>query len=236
MAVTYQAAGPLAALGTGASTLNVTLPTCLENDILIAVVWSHEAPDTIAPPAGWTEIREDDRGTAQHGALYWKRAITADSGDSQTWSRTGVAVVGFYGQAAAFRGGKLTGSAIDSDTASFSGNGTASDNIDYASLDPAAACHIVAIGLYRNDLTTAGAMTGTNPTFTLRIDNETATGEDASVFFYSGDSDGAATGARSHPTTSTTDAGSIGYLLGILAAPTGNVPGALHHLKMQGIA
>ena len=119
----------------------------------------------------------------------------------------------------AWRGCITTATPIDATAPTTSANAS-SDTVTYATFDPTqTTAWVVAIGFYNEDLTTAGAISGTNPTFVNNWDLESATGTDASIFGYSGSSDGGPTFGRSHSTTSMADAISVMMRLLVIGNP-----------------
>lgn len=220
MAVQHQATGSAVANATTA-TLTLVAPACAADDILIAHIVGKDNLDFTPPDGTWTPIVEANNTTAQRVSLFWKRAT--GSGGSFNFVKSSDNNILCFGVISAWRGCITTGSPIDATAPSESPNASA-DPVAYAAFNPAAACHVVAMGAYNNDLTTAGSISGTNPTFANVYDVETGTGTDASLFCYSGDSDGADTGARSHATTSSADAISFGVMFGLVAAPEGQSP------------
>ena len=227
MVVTFFAAGNLATNAT-TTTLNVVMPASLATgDILIIAVLAkdnqvHTFPSSeVDGISAWTKFVQFNNTTAQRMTLAWARVTNGANASGNTVAVTKPTDnnVLFCGVASAWRGCVASGDPTTSaGTPTTSANGT-SDTVTYATFDPSIACHVVAVGVYNLDATTAGSISGTDPTFVNRWDRETAAGSNGSIFGYSGDSTGAATGARSHSTTSTTDAISIGCLLGLEAAP-----------------
>ncbi|MDO8291699.1 MAG: hypothetical protein Q7T29_02335 [Gallionella sp.] len=72
---TWQASSAIAA-STGAD-VTVTLPAHAANDILLLQVVVRDVNDTIAWPAGWTQIATVDRGATARYWWAWKRAASA---------------------------------------------------------------------------------------------------------------------------------------------------------------
>jgi hypothetical protein len=106
--------------------------------------------------------------------------------------------------------------AVDATTPSESANAS-SDDVTYATFTPTSeAVLIVLSGTYADDQTTAGSVSGSNPTLTNRVDVETNAGTDGSIFVYEGADFGkTATGSRTHATTSTNNAVNNGIVLGL---------------------
>src|SRR3990167_1004684 len=217
MAIAFRVAGALAANAT-TTTLNIVAPSGLvTDDILIAAVLNKDNQVVTFPSSeidgisAWTKFVESNNGTAQRVTTAWARVTNGANASGNTVAVTKPTDNNtlFCGVGTAWRGGVVSGDpTTDAGTPTTSANGS-SDTVTYADFDPAIACHVVAVGVYNLDATTAGSISGTDPTFVNRWDRETAAGSNGSIFGYSGDSTGAATGARSHSTTSTTDAISI---------------------------
>jgi len=217
MAVSYVTVGSIAVNATDAF-VDLVAPACVANDILIAVLLGKNNIDH-GPPAsgGWTEIgTQANNTTAMTSSHWWKRAVLADSGATFRFTKASDDNIYFGGAISAWRGCLATATPIDGGTPTTSNN-AASDTVTYASFDPTSTdCTVVASGIYVDDSTTAGSISGTNPTFTNRYDLESTTDSDCSLFCFSGTSDGTATGARSHSTTSMTDSINQGWLFALL--------------------
>lgn len=231
MAVAFRT-GSVSALAANATTVTLVVTnsaSIVAGDIIICVVLNKDN-QTVTFPANWTKFVESNNTTAQRITIAWKLAESGDIGTSFNITKPTDNNTLFCAVTLSFSG--CNGSApIDATTPSIQPTATASDTVSYATFDPTeTAAYVVAAGVYNNDLTTAGAISGTNPTFTNHVDLETATGTDGSIFVYSGSSDGAATGARSHSTTSTTDDINIGVLFGLVEAPSFVSGGTLNML------
>lgn len=232
MAVAFQAVGALAAVTAPTFPLTVVAPVLAVDDIMIAVLFDRniDSPPSngfnpITPPVGWTLFAEGENPSGPTFTIFWKRAVGGDSEASFIFTRT-IAADLFCGVISAWRGCVTTGSPIDATAPSTSLNAI-SDSVSYASFDPTETnAFVVAVGMYNQDGTTAGAIAGTDPTFTNQWDLETAVGSDGSIFGYSGASSGVATGARSNTTSSPIDAVSWGCLFGLVAASEG-IPNSL---------
>lgn len=224
MAVTFRAAGALATNAV-TTTLNVVAPAGLvANDILVVAVLGKDNLVITFPGAqngisAWTKFVEVNNTTAQRLTLGWARVTDGGlaSGSTIAVTKPTDNNLLFCGVCSAWIGAITTGNpTTGAGTPTTSANASA-DAVTYATFDPLIASHVVAVGVYNDDATTAGAISGTDPTFTNRWDLETLVGTDGSIFGYSGDSTGAATGARSHSTTSGVDAINIGCLFGLEA-------------------
>lgn len=217
MGVAFQAVGSLAQ--SGAATVTITAPTLVADDIMIAQVMETAGTHAITSiPAGWTNFHEVSISAGVcRGTLCWKRAVLADSGATFDFTAGGASQMS--GVISAWRGCVTGVTPLDATAESVSTNAV-SDSITYADYNPTESnAFVVAIGFYDQNNTTAGAISGTNPTFVNNYDLESATFS-ISFFCYSGASTGAATGARSHTTSSTTDAVNQGVMFGFVAAPT----------------
>lgn len=227
MVVSFDQVGALAANAT-TTTLALVAPANLDtNDILIGVVLNKDNQVDTFPTSesdgigAWTKIVELNNTTAQRITVAWARVTNGANASGNTVAVTKPTDnnVLFCGCISSWKGCLVTATPIDASTPTTSAN-TSSDTVTYATFDPTeTTAFVLAIGVYNEDQTTGGSITGTDPTFSKNVDLESGTGTDGSVFIYSGSSTGAATGARSHSTTSTNDAISIGCLLGLIAAP-----------------
>jgi hypothetical protein len=231
MAVTYVNRGSLVA---NAATTSISLdaPACNVDDVHVAIIYG-KSDQVISPPDGtWTNFVEFVGGSTRL-TLSWKRATA--SGGSFAFTKPTDDNILFCGVITTWRGCTTSATPIDATTPSTSSNAS-SDTVSYADFNPTETTgHCVAVGAYAEDATTAGSIAGTDPAFTNHVDVETPTGSDASIFVYSGDSSGAATGARSHSTTSTTDAGSLAVIFGLVAAAaaSGNAARAMRHFRQR---
>ena len=216
-AVTFVVSGALAANAT-TTTLNIVAPTLNVDDIMIASILNKDN-QVVTAPANWTKFVQVNNTTAQRLTLAWKRAIAGDSGATFSFTKPTDNNTLFCGNISVWRGAITSGDPTTGAGTPTTSANASSDTVSYASFDPLIACHAVAVGVYNDDLTTAGTISGSDPSLVNRWDLETATGSDGSVFGYGGDSTGAATGARSHITTSTADGVNIGCLFGLEAAP-----------------
>lgn len=218
MPVAFQAVGALAANATTAA-LACVGPACAVDDILIYAGMGKNNQVVGVPDGSWTKFVEVNNTANQRATLAWKRAVAGDTGGiSYAFTKPVDDNILNIGVISAWRGCITTATPIDAATPTTSANASA-DAVTYATFTPAQThAFVVAIGFYNDDLTTAGAISGTDPAFTNRWDLESGTGTDGSCFGYSGDSSGAATGARSHSTTSTVDAINIGVLFGLVRA------------------
>lgn len=217
MAVAFVEAGSQVANAT-TTTLSLVVPngSTVPGDFMVAVILGKNN-QTVSAPAGWNLIAELNNTANQRISVFAKFVAVGEPGSTQNFTKTVDDNILFYGIIATWRGVD-TGSGPTPQT-STSANAVAADQVDYADYDPDIPCHVLALGVYNNDVTTAGAIAGTDPTFTNRFDGETNVGTDGSIFIYDGESSGAATGARSHATSSAIDAISIGVLYGLPIAP-----------------
>lgn len=214
-----------AAVGSGVATTTTTLsivaPACINNDVLFALIVSNNNIAVTPPTGDWTLIRETANTAAMQTYLAYKRVGDNASGATFAFTVGGTTVS--FGVIVAYRGCMLGGSPIGTSTSSAN---ISADNVTYATLTPTGTNRlIVAFGAYNLGATTAGAFSGTDPTFTVRADLETATGNTASLFIHDGPSlTNIATGSRTLATASTVDAINHGYLVELIDAqlPSGN--------------
>jgi hypothetical protein len=200
------------ALASVTTDLALVAPTVIGNDIMVANIYTNDNVAVVAP-LDWALIRADNNTTTMRSSLFWKRAGAIDSGATHTFTIAGT-TVGF-GIITAWRGALQGGNPFGNNTVSANGS---SDTVTYATLTPQRAHGaVIAAGFYSNDLTTAGAIAGTDPTFANIVDVETTTGNDASIFVYWAVASGLATGERTHTTTSSVDGVNTGYLLELIA-------------------
>ena len=224
MAISWVAAGT--AVATTTTTLALVAPTVVTQDILFALIVSKNNTAVVAP-FGFRLIADTANTAAMQTYLGWKLAGTDDSGATFNFTVAGTTVS--FGVLVAYRGGRSEELPIG---VSSSSANALSDNVTYATVQPGLGLsHLVAFGAYSLNATTAGAFSGTNPTFTSRVDVETATGTTASLFVNDGPSiSGAATGSRTLATASTTDAVNHGYMVEVIpyVERTGTVSGPLY--------
>lgn len=217
MAVTFNTVGAIAVDSLNAF-VDVVAPSCSVDDILICVLFGKDNLTHSAPDGTWTVIgTQTNNTTGMTTSHWWKRAVLGSSDATFRFTKSADNNVFFAGLISAWTGAVVSGSPIDTGTPTINSTAVASDTVSYTDFDPVSTdLTIIASGIYNNDLTTAGTITGTNPTLDNRYDLETATGTDCSMFGFSGVSDGAATGNRSHSTTSMADDINQGWLFGIL--------------------
>lgn len=227
MAVLFSTVGSIA-VNSADAFVDVVAPTCAVDDILICVLLGKDNLTHSAPDVTWTAIgTQTNNTTGMTSSHWWKRAVAGSSGATFRFTKSADNNVFFAGVISAWTGAIRTGSPIDTGTPTVNSTAVASDTVSYTDFDPVSTnLTVIASGIYNDDLTTAGTISGTNPTLDNRYDLETGTGTDCSFFAYSGLSDGTATGNRSNTTTSMTDAINQGWLFGILpaVAETGLLP------------
>jgi hypothetical protein len=216
MAVAWVAAG--SGVATTTTTLALIAPTVIGNDVLFAQIISNNNTAVVAP-SGWTLIADTANTAAMQSYLGWKRV--GDDASGATFNFTVAGTTLSFGQLVAYRGVTKQGNPHGGFSSSAN---ISSDNVTYATLIPAGASrpsHFVAFGYYNLSATTAGAFSGTDPTFTARVDIETATGNTASLFTHDGPSlTGIATGSRTLATASTVDAINHGYMIDLIPGQT----------------
>ncbi len=206
----FQAAGSTVSSTT--TTLALVAPATNNDDILLANIYT--ADNNVAVlPQGWQAVRAYNNTVAQRHTVAWYRAAQGDSGKTFNFTVAGITLA--YGGIVTYRGARVVGSPIGASTQS---PNAIADNITFASLTPFPTSLVVALGVYGLNGCAAGTMSpNTDPAFTSRVQDNTATGTTAAMYIQDGSTDGAATGILSLPTTSTVDALNSGVLLEILA-------------------
>ena len=216
MAAAFQAVNtPVATVTT---TLSLVAPVILGGDVMFAMIHTNDNVAPTTTDTNWTVIANADNTANQHAYLAWRRCSDADSEATFAWTVAGTTVA--FGALVTYRNVIRAGqTGLPYTTASTQATAVAEDNVNYATLMPyGPSALIVAFGFYNDDLTTAGAFSGTLPTMTNRLDAESPTGNDASLFIHDGPSlNGAATGARTLATASTADAISYGIMIDVMA-------------------
>ena len=207
MAVAFQAAGT--AVATTTTNLALVAPTIVPGDILFALIISNNNTAVVAP-AKFNLVADTVNTAAMRTYLGWMRAGIDDSAATFNFTVAGTTLS--FGVLVTYRGVRDDGSAISGFSSSANG---VSDNVTYATLNSLNAGLFVAFGAYNLSATTAGAFSGTSPTFSAaRVDAETATGNTASLFVHDGQAvTGLATGSRTLATASITDAINHGYMV-----------------------
>ena len=209
MAAAFSAVGT--AVATTTTNLALVAPTIVPGDILFAFIVSNNNTAVVAPN-GFTLVADTTNTAAMRTYLGWKRAGIDNSAATFNFTVAGTTLS--YGVLATYRGVRDDGSAIGASSSSANGS---SDNVTYATALPLHAGLMVAFGAYNLSATTAGAFSGTIPTFTNRLDTETATGNTASLFIHDGQATtGVATGSRTLATASTVDAINHGYMVELI--------------------
>ncbi len=210
MAITYTAAGTEVATTT--TTLTMGAPAALSGDILFALIYSNNNTALTPLQTGWNLLYDTANTSTMQTYLAWKRAGVNDSLANFDWTVAGTTVS--FGVIVGYRGAISAGTPIGSKSIS---NNASADNVTWATLNPVGLNHLIAFGTYADDLTTSGTFSGTNPTFTERVDVETATGADASIFIWDGPIlTLAASGSRTLDSASTADGVNQGIMVELL--------------------
>jgi hypothetical protein len=206
----FQAAGSTVSSVT--TTLALVAPATNNDDILLANIYS---ADNVVPtlPAGFTLVQGFNNTIAMRQTVAWKRAAQGDSGATFNFTVAGTTLT--YGVLVTYRGAKVVGSPVGTSTNS---PNALSDNITFASLTPFPTSLVVALGVYALNGCAASTMSpNTDPAFTSRVQDNTATGTTAAMYVQDGPTSGAATTTLALPTTSTVDTINSGVLLELLA-------------------
>lgn len=206
--------------------LTLTVPACQVGDLLVAHVLAKAAGVTYGLEAGWTALP----GLAPHqsgtmAALLATRV--ADAGDTTgaktyTFTSNLSPLAGQGGRISAWRHSQGTPT-VDPATIVITDTAVANALISYGSYTPSGAGHVVFPAFYGNDVTTLDAIAGTDPAATIWYDDESTAGSDFTISISSGNSTGAATGARTQDSHAGVIASSVGVVFGLLA-PSDEVP------------
>ena len=210
---------PISYVGAGAAVQTVTTTltlaghaSSLPNDIHIAQIISINNTAISAPDATWTEIAQLNF-TGSRGAIFWKRVIAAGAG---SYAFTVAGTTTSHGIVTAYRGCKPVGNPHGAVTTSAN---AAADAITYAAIVPHNSSGIlVAVGLYAEDSTTAGTVSGAVYVFAAPVvDAENATNEDSWISVsHAPLTTNATSGAITQATTSTIDAVNLGILFDLM--------------------
>ena len=211
---------PTSYIGAGSAVQTVTTTLTIAGhadsqagDIHIAIIISINNT-AVTPPAGYTALSQANF-TGSRGDIFWKR-LTASGVGSADFTVAGTTTS--YGIIACFRGCKTTGNPYGAVTTS---SNASADAVTYATITPHnSSGQLVAVGLYAEDATTPGTVSGAVYTFAApTIDTEQATNEDASIFMSLAPmTTNAASGAITQATTSTVDAVNQGILFDLIPA------------------
>jgi hypothetical protein len=212
------------------------MPTLVADDLVIVAVMSKnivEATDEINVPTTasgtFTEAgtkTEVDSGTAaddMRTALYWKRAVAANSGANITVSRAGTDPLGLYAVVSVWRGvdWDAAGAPFDSVGIVIKGLATAGDIIGFDAINPVSSeQHVIYSGWKADDATNTLANFTTNGiTFTILYGQESSIGSDCTHGIWSANHNGTALSAVNVDCIGT-DGSYIGYAYALLTLPT----------------
>ena len=210
---------PISYVGAGSAVQTVTTTLTLAGhassqagDIHIAQIISINNTAITAPDSTWGEIAQLNF-TGSRGAIFWKR-LTATGAGSYGFGVAGTTTS--HGIITAYRGCKCVGNPYGAVTSSAN---AAADAITYATITPHNSSGIlVAVGLYAEDSTTAGTVSGAVYAFAAPVvDAENATNEDSWISVsHAPMTTNAASGAITQATTSTVDAVNLGVLFDLI--------------------
>ena len=202
MAITFVGAGTGATAASG--NISPSLPAIIAGDVAFIVVSSDDAVEP-SFPSGWTIVNTESVGYIQ-GTLAWKRLVGSETTILVTHAGGGA----INASIAVWRGVIASGrpySVSDRHT-----NSSDSSTVSTHSIVPLAGETVVFFGAL-NDVGYSSAYSGSDPTFTERMDY-TGTGNlYGSVFAADGISSGAATGVRTARNTGS--GSSVGWLLAL---------------------
>ena len=210
---------PVSYVGAGSAVQTVTTTLTLAGhassqagDIHIAQIISINNTAITAPDSTWGEIAQLNF-TGSRGAIFWKR-LTATGAGSYGFGVAGTTTS--HGIVTAYRGCKCVGNPYGAVTSSAN---AAADAITYATIVPHNSSGIlVAVGLYAEDSTTAGTVSGAVYAFAAPVvDAENATNEDSWISVsHAPMTTNTASGAITQATTSTVDAVNLGVLFDLI--------------------
>jgi hypothetical protein len=209
MAISF-VAGPAAAVPAASGNITVNIQTSkLTDDVGILVVAQHDNVVSTVP-AGWNIVGALNNTTALRSFWAWKR-FSADDATVVVTHAAGDAIIG---QVSVFRGVRTTGDPHE--TQSQKANASSSTITADAITPSTANDEILFIGCIAED-GLSSTYSGTNPTFTERMDTITSLGLDASECLASGPkTDTTTTGSRT--ATNVRTAVNNGYLVALVAA------------------
>lgn len=230
--ITFVGPATLVGVASPTPTIDLTLPALAADDIIIVAVMSKnivEATNEIATPTDFIEkgskIELDATLTANdmRSALFYKRAGGAES--VVTISRAGNSSLGLYAIGYVFRGCTPSGDPFDAaGIATNVGDDVDDTDIDFPAFDPAPDRHVVYFAWHADDLTsTPPDIVNGGFTFTVRDEQETSIGTDATAMLWSADHDGTPLGAITQSITSPAGT-SFGYVFGLIPGVAGPPP------------
>ena len=207
MAIAFVAAGTGAEASSG--NISPTMPATVNADDVAILVWWSDDNVTASLPGGWTIVHQANSSFG-HGGWAWKRCNGTEDGASVTL--THAAGGGVAARIVTYSG--VTNSGAPYTVAPTSSVNTTTDaTIECATLTPIAGETVVYMGGL-DDVVTFTAPTGTDPTFTERMEMSGAATHFASVTLGDGTSTGAAVGARTITASGGTGP-SIGWLVAL---------------------
>lgn len=228
MPVSYIGAG--SAVQTATTTLTLAGHASSQaGDIHITQIISINNTAITAPDTTWVEISQSNF-TGSRGAVFWKRLTTSGVG-SYDFGVAGTTTS--YGIVTCYRGCKKNGNPYGATTTS---SNASADAVTYATIVPHNSSGIlVAVGLYAEDATTGGTVSGAVYAFAApSVDVEQATNEDASIFVsHAPMTTNAASGAITQATTSTVDAVNQGILFDLMPEEGGLSAGGITYPRRE---
>jgi hypothetical protein len=228
MAVSFVAAGSVAGAAAG-TTYSVTAPTIQAGDTLFCATISFLAggPTPATIDGSWTLGAEGMAGGNRSFRLFWKKAVGADSEASFTITK-GSPSTESHAVIFAFRGANGAGP-IDPAGFQATGNASATDAVTFAALDPSGAdVHVVAVAMYYQDQTD---FTTPSTGFTLRSDQEGATGTGSTFAIQSKDGDSSSVTPSNWASNSTVD----GFWASVVFALNASTSTGAGSLMMMGV-
>lgn len=219
MAVAFGTAGT--AVDSVTTTLALVAPATNNDDIIVLHMMTTDNNVVVFPNGEWTLIQAVNNTAGMRTTTAWKRAAQGDSGATFNFTVAGTTVA--YGVLFTVTGASIVGSPIGT----FS-NSTQSANatISYTTITPNNGSSLIAaLGSYNLNGTTAGSVTGTNPTLTKQYEDDDASNLVASLIGSFGlSTNSSATGARTQASGAVA-ALNNGFMVEFLAPSNENVLG-----------
>lgn len=190
-----------------------TSPIWLPYDIHVCVVGAADNV-TVTFPAGWTKKIELNNGTTERLTVAWRRAVAGDAAPLVTHAAGGDIAAQIMG----YRGAVTNNDPFDAVASQANASSTTITAPTITPLNANDMILFIGTTINGSNLATISGYSGTNPTFTERIDGGASGGSNNVAIFLADGSknDFTATGSR---TATGSQAGvNIGALLSMLAA------------------
>jgi hypothetical protein len=212
MPIAFSAVGTGSAVASGNG--SPVMPATVNPFDIAILVWSSDDAVTASLPAGWNIVHQAN-SSFMHGGWAWKRCDGSEDGATVTLTHAAGGACGSC--ICTFSGVRRWGEPFSGTSVSL--NATGDSSIEVASITPVATDTTIIVMGAVDDIGGATAPTGTNPTFTERMDFAGTGSLFGNVSLHSGTSDGAAMGART--ITSSGSGPSIGWAAALIPEPVG---------------